>query len=161
MNRSDDTDRFLQDVERLLRDGADDIALTAILDQTLSHCSCVVGTIHRLNPSTGVLDLVVHRGIPDAIMDRVRHVPVGKGMAGLAAARRECVQVCNLQTDESGQAKPGAKLTGMEGSIAVPMLVEGVVRGVLGVAKPTAYEFTAAEKRVLLDVASLVGERLG
>lgn len=161
MNPSDGADRLLDDIERRLRDGPGQDVQAVVLDLILSHFSSVVGTIHRLNPSTGALDLVVHRGIPDAILDRVRHVPVGKGMAGLAAERRECVQVCNLQTDESGQAKPAAKLTGMAGSIAVPMLVEGVVRGVLGVAKPMAYDFTAAEKRILLDVARLVGERLG
>jgi len=146
---------------RLDRGVPDEQSLTAILDQVLAYFSCTVGTIHRLNPATGLLDLVVHCGIPEAIIDRVRQVPIGKGMAGLAAERRECVQVCNLQSDESGQAKPAAKLTGMEGSIAVPMLVDRVVRGVLGVAKPTAYEFNAAEKRLLLDIASLIGQRLG
>jgi putative methionine-R-sulfoxide reductase with GAF domain len=81
-------------------------------------------------------------------------------MAGLAAERRECVQICNLQSDKSGQVKPMAKLTGMEGSIAVPMLVDGEVCGVLGVAKPTEYEFTPAEKQLLLDIGGLIGRRL-
>ena len=65
------------------------------------------------------------------------------------------MQVCNLQTDQSGVVRPGAKMTQMEGSLAVPMLDGGALRGVLGIAKPVAYEFTAAETQLLLDVAAL------
>lgn len=127
------------------------------LDLILAEFKCPVGTIHRLNEPDGLLHLLVRRGIPDAILDRVNRIPVGKGMAGLAAERRECVEVCNLQTDTSGDAKPGAKMTGMEGSIAVPMLIGGRVVGVLGVAKPTAYTFTEVERHELLAVAAALG----
>ena len=134
--------------------------LQSDIEQALARFQCVVGTIHRFDPTTRQLELLTHRGIPDEILPQVQRIPIGKGMAGLAARRRECVTVCNLQTDESGAAKPGAKLTGMEGSIAVPMLVNGGLRGVLGVAKPTAYEFSESEKKLLLHVASLIGQRL-
>jgi len=83
-------------------------------------------------------------------------VPVGKGIAGLAAERLEPISICNIQTDQSGQVRPGAKGTGMEGSVAVPMLVGGVLRGVLGVAKVEAYDWTEEEKQTLLEI----GERL-
>ena len=42
-------------------------------------------------------------------------------MAGLAVQRKEPVSVCNLQTDASGAARPGAKATGMEGALVVPI----------------------------------------
>ena len=57
--------------------------------------------------------------------------------------------ICNLQTDTSGQAKPGARATGMEGSVAVPMLVDGDLRGVLGIAKANAYDWPAEETAAL------------
>lgn len=132
-------------------------AWQSALDLILAEFKCPVGTIHKLDAASGLLHLLVRRGIPDAILDRVNRIPIGKGMAGLAAERRECVEVCNLQTDTSGDAKPGAKLTGMEGSIAVPMLVDGRVVGVLGVAKPSAYTFSDAEKQALLAIAAEIG----
>jgi len=88
-------------------------------------------------------------------------VPIGKGMAGIAAERRQPVQVCNLQTDNSGVARPAAKETRMEGSIAVPMLVGDGLKGVLGVAKPVAYDFTEAETGSLLEIAAAIGDCLG
>ena len=91
-------------------------------------------------------------------MDRVRLIPIGKGMAGLAAARRAPVQVCNLQSDDSGVAKAGAKLTQMEGSIAAPMLVGETLCGTIGVAKPTPYEFSRDEAERLMRVGGLIGE---
>jgi putative methionine-R-sulfoxide reductase with GAF domain len=108
-----------------------------------------------------MLRLLAQRGIPDTIRDRVEVIPIGKGMAGLAAERRQPVQVCNLQTDTSGVAKPGARETRMEGAIAVPMLAAGTVCGVLGVAKPVVHEFSAAETALLQAVADDVGQSFG
>lgn len=130
------------------------MTLDDYLHQTLTRFGCVTGTVHRFDAGPRLLHLVACRGIPDAIRARIEQIPLGKGMAGLAAERLEPVQVCNLQTDDSGVAKPAARLTGMEGAIAVPMLVDGRLRGVLGVAKPTAYEFSADERRALLEIAS-------
>ena len=93
-------------------------------------------------------------------MDRIESIPIGKGMAGLAAERREPVQLCNLQTDTSGQAKPAARKTGMEGSIALPILVGDELRGVLGVAKPIEYDFTTDEKDLLMRIGTLIGQNL-
>jgi L-methionine (R)-S-oxide reductase len=81
----------------------------------------------------------------------VETVPVGKGMAGLAAERRQPVTVCNLQTDTSGDVRPGAKATGMEGAIALPMFRGDDVAGVLGVANHGTREFSEEETARLLE----------
>jgi len=89
-------------------------------------------------------------------VDKVQIIPVGKGMAGIAAERKEPVQMCNLQTDDSGVARPAAKMTKMEGSLAAPMMVNGEVHGVLGIAKPTAYDFSTEQIELLLAVGTLL-----
>jgi signal transduction protein with GAF and PtsI domain len=88
---------------------ANDDALGKVLDLILADFDCRVGTIHDWNAEKNLLRLRACRGMPEAILDKVRSIPIGKGMAGLAAQRREPVQVCNLQTDESGVAKPDAR----------------------------------------------------
>jgi L-methionine (R)-S-oxide reductase len=152
---------LLNDIEsRLARDGTSADALHAVLDQILSAFGCAVGTLHSLDSGSGMLSLLAHRGVPATLLSRVQVIPIGKGMAGLAAQRAEPVQVCNLQTDTTGAAKPAAKETGMEGSLAVPMLCADRVRGVLGIAKPIACEFSAGEIAVLLQIAGVVGRFL-
>ncbi len=93
-------------------------------------------------------------------MPRIQKIPIGKGLAGLAAERRQPVQVCNLQTDASGAARPGAKETGMEGCIALPILSGDQVVGVLGVAKPTAYDFNETEIALLMKIGGVIGKYL-
>jgi L-methionine (R)-S-oxide reductase len=152
---------LLNEVETLLAsEGATDTGLGRALDRVLVHFDCAVGTIHFLDPGSQMLLLRAQRGIPDQLAGKVGRIPVGKGMAGLAAQRREPVQVCNLQTDDSGVARPAARETRMEGSIAVPMLQDGAVRGVLGIAKPVVHEFSPAETALLQEVANTLGKYL-
>lgn len=133
----------------------------ALLERLLREFDCVVGTVHVLDSTDGQLHLMAQRGLPPPMLDKVAVIPIGKGMAGIAAERRTPVQVCNLQTDASGVVRPGAKMTQMAGSLAAPMLDGTTLRGVLGVAKPVAYEFTPGETQLLLDVGACVASHLG
>jgi signal transduction protein with GAF and PtsI domain len=130
----------------------------AVLTAALAHFDCQAGTVHLLRG--GVLKLAAHRNLPPQVVQIVETVPIGKGIAGLAAERREPVTICNLQTDTSGQARPGAKATGMEGSIAVPMLANNDLRGVLGIAKAGAYDWSDDETRLLTQLAAALAERV-
>ena len=130
----------------------------AVLDESIRAFDCQAGTVHWLDAQSGMLKLAAHRNIPEMIVKLAATVPIGKGIAGLAAQNREPVSLCNLQTDTSGQALPAAKTTGMEGSLAVPMLVDGELRGVLGVAKATAHDWSDAEKSLMLAIAARLGE---
>jgi L-methionine (R)-S-oxide reductase len=139
---------LITEISELVAAGGSD-SLPEVLDRVLAHFDCVTGTVHLLGED-GVLELLAQRGIPESILPMVSKIPVGKGMAGLAAERRKPVQVCNLQTDESGDVRPGAKDTRMEGSVAAPMFdVAGELMGTLGVAKPVAYEFSDEEMTLL------------
>ncbi len=66
--------------------------------------------------------------------------------------------MCNLQTDESGVARPSAKETKVEGSMAAPMLLNGKLYGTLGVAKPVPYEFSPEEINTLMQIGSRVAQ---
>ena len=92
------------------------------------------GTIHLLGDD-GVLHLkAASAGLPQVVLDTIKDVPVGKGMAGLAVERKEPVNACNIQTDATGDVRPGARATGLQGSVVVPMLRGDDAIGALGVA---------------------------
>jgi putative methionine-R-sulfoxide reductase with GAF domain len=94
-------------------------------------------------------------GLPPHVADIVKRVPVGKGMAGLAAERNAPVSACNIQTDTSGDVRPGAKQTGVNGAIVVPIRdADGRVRGTLGIGVHREYDYTAEETERLMEEAS-------
>lgn len=141
-----------------LRDVISSAPLETALNATLSHFECAAGTWHTLEDNTLHLKASCH--IPPPVLAVIQSVPVGKGIAGLAAERRQPVSLCNLQTDESGQARPGAKATGMEGSLAVPAFSPaGDLKGVLGIAKPTAHDWSETEKKAVLAAAAVFAAR--
>lgn len=121
---------------------------------------CSTGTIHTLDTETQLLNLRAQVGIPEFLLPKMSQIPIGKGMAGIAAERREPVEMCNLQTDESGVARPSAKETKVEGSLAAPMLLNGDLHGVIGIAKPVPYDFTEAEIGDLMKIGEEVSRHL-
>lgn len=128
------------------------------LSKILAALEAETGTVHWLR-SDGLLHLEQHAGgIPDALLPVIQRIPVGKGMAGLAAERVEPVQVCNLQSDASGTARPGARSTGMRGSICVPMMKGGQLVGVLGVAVGHERDFSDSETAWLLKAGTILAE---
>jgi signal transduction protein with GAF and PtsI domain len=135
-------------------------AWATLLENVLTEFDCVSGTLHRLDPSDGLLKLVASVRIPEALLPIISTIAVGKGIAGAAAERREPVELCNLQTDTSGVAKDGAKQTQVQGSIAVPALAGDILCGTLGIGKRVPYDFTSEEKAKLLALASDIAERL-
>jgi signal transduction protein with GAF and PtsI domain len=122
------------------------------LELTIAHFHADSGTIHILE-SDGLLHLkAASQGLPEAVLAIVRTVPVGKGMAGLAVERAAPVGACNIQTDGSGDVRPGAKVTGMEGAIVVPILDGEKAAGALGIANRSERTFSSQETALLMEV---------
>ena len=127
------------------------------LEAILGRFAADTGTIHLLDD--GVLILKAHVGIPPEVVRIVATVPIGKGMAGLAAARNEPVSTCNIQVDRGGDVRPGAKQTGVGGAIVVPIRdADGGLVGTLGIGVHRQHEYTAAEIARLLEEASLLAK---
>jgi len=126
------------------------------LDLTVEHFHADSGTIHMLE-SDGVLHLkAASKGLPEPVLAIVRRVPIGKGMAGLAVERAEPVSACNIQTDSSGSVQPGAKATGIEGALVVPIFQGEKAIGALGIGNRAARTFSGEETALLLDVGRTI-----
>jgi GAF domain-containing protein len=126
-------------------------SLDACLELALQYFSADSGTIHLLE-SDGLLHLkAASRGIPEVVINTVRTVPVGKGMAGLAVERKKPVDACNIQTDASGDVRPGARATAMQGAIVVPIFRGEEAVGALGIANRAERIFSEDEIRILTE----------
>lgn len=104
----------------------------------------VAGTVHLRG--SGDLALRAAVNIPPKVVEVVRAIPKGKGMAGLAWERNEPVHTCNLKSDTSGDVRPGAKAVDANAAVAIPIHdAAGGIRGVVGIAYMGERDITEAE----------------
>lgn len=152
----------LEQIELLLATGGEP---PAVLEETLRRVLTLfrseTGTIHRLDPEKQLLQLTAQVGLPPFMLDIVKTIPVGKGIAGETVVRGGPVTMCNLQTDTSGVAKPGAKQTGVGGALCVPIRRGEIIVGTIGVGTKREHEYTPEETQVLETVGRLLGDVIG
>lgn len=142
-------------LERLRGLAAERPSFAPALALILAHFRAESGTVHEL--AGGQLELRAHTpGMPPPVLAVIQRIPLGKGMAGLAVERGEPVTACNLQTDTSGDVRPGARATGLRGSIVVPMIGAHGVNGALGIGNREERVFTPAEVELLLAAARIL-----
>ena len=135
-------------------------SLEKILADTLAKFNSETGTIHRLDVETQLLHLVAQAGLPPQMLEVVKTIPVGKGIAGETAQKNRPVTICNLQTDASGVAKPGAKQTGVGGAVCVPIRNGDQIAGTFGIGTRHEREYSAAEINALQDIANSMADLL-
>jgi signal transduction protein with GAF and PtsI domain len=130
-------------------------ALDAILVATETTC----GTVHLLEPDRAMLRLVAARQIPPPVLEKIGLIPIGKGMAGVAALTKQPVTTCNLQQDDAGGViRQGARATGVQGALALPLLRGEEAVGALGVATREPRDFTRAEIDRLLAIGRALAD---
>lgn len=139
-----------------IRSAAAEGNLSEVLRLTIASFGAESGTLHMIGPD-GFLHLKAGgEEMPEHLRNMIRRIPIGKGMAGLAAERKEPVTACNIQTDTSGDVRPGAKLTGMEGAIVVPVMKGEEVMGTLGIANRHERTFSEEETTALMEIGRLL-----
>jgi GAF domain-containing protein len=148
---------FLKPIEAL---AAQPNSLEPVLRETLKLFASETGTIHRLDAPTQLLQLVAQIGLPPPLLEVVKLIPVGKGIAGETVAKNRPVTICNLQTDTSGVAKPGAKQTGVGGAVCVPVRSGEKIVGTFGIGTRREHEYSAAEINALQAIANSLAAQL-
>ena len=146
-------------VKALLQGGRDQqTILPEVLQLVLTELHSETGTIHRLDQEKQLLHLTAQVGLPPFMLDIVKTIPVGKGIAGETVVRGGPVTMCNLQTDTSGVAKPGAKQTGVGGALCVPIRRGEIIVGTIGIGTKREHEYTPEETQMLETVGRLLGD---
>ena len=136
-------------------DAGIETALDAILAATETTC----GTVHLLQADRATLRLVAARQIPPPVLEKIRIIPIGKGMAGVAVETKQPVTTCNLQKDDAGGViRQGARATGVQGALALPLLRGGQAVGALGVATREPRDFSRVEIDRLLEIGRALAD---
>src|ERR1700689_2690161 len=154
-------EELCEQVEDLLKNNPNrETVLEQILHVVLANFNSETGTIHKLDSENQLLYLASQVGLPPQMLEVVKTIPVGKGIAGQVVAQNKPVTICNLQTDSSGVAKPGAKQTGVGGALCVPLRDGGKTVGTIGIGTMRQHEYTPDETRALEEIGKLIGAQL-
>ena len=130
-----------------------------VLRLVISHTNADSGTLHLVGEDGHLHLAAASAGLPPQVMDAIRTIPIGKGMAGLAVERRQPVDACNIQTDESGDVRPGARATELAGAIVVPLMLGEEAIGALGIANRVERTFTQEEINELMEAGRRIAAR--
>jgi len=155
------TDTLDQRIQAALAGASEDGRFAAALAVVQQAFNAQMGTLHRLDADDHLHLVAVSPGLPEPVLAASRRIPLGKGIAGEAAATAKPVSLCNLQTDTSGVARPGAKATGLGGSLCVPAFDGTRVVGTLGIGWMGERAITDDETVALLAAARVLGPALG
>lgn len=154
-------DELREQIEALLKsDPNRETVLEQILHVVLAKFHSKTGTIHLLDDEKQTLFLAAQVGLPPQMLEVVKTIPVGKGIAGQVIAQNKPVTICNLQTDSSGVAKPGAKQTGVGGALCVPLRDGEKIVGTFGIGTVCQHKYTPEETCELEEIARLIGRFL-
>lgn len=123
------------------------------LESLIANVGGSAGTVHEQRGED--LYLTAAHNIPPEVVKIVAHVTHGKGMAGVAQMKKKPVQTCNLQTDDTGNIKPGAKAVDAQKAVALPVTDDaGEVRAIVGIAWTQEGEVGPDEEEVLMKLVS-------
>ena len=151
------TNELIERLDLILRGEGDLSArLQAGVEELAEQFQARSCTFHRAIEDNTFLELVAQTGLPPHIAELSTRIPFGKGMAGICAQRREPVTMCNLQTDDSGGARPAARDTRVEGAVVVPLLIDGRVAATLGIGKGEEYDYSDDELQALEKCAAVL-----
>lgn len=124
-------------------------ALRRLLREAARLLPAQSGTVCLLNPTTGFLEIEAAFGLPDdAPLLRLR---IGEGLTGWVARTGRSVRIGNVAQDRRYfELRPGVC-----SELAVPLLADGEVRGVINLDADVPEAFSAADDALLTDLAAL------
>lgn len=136
------------------------LELETILNDTLAKTLEVLtldgGAIHLLDPHTGQLSLTSHRGISEALVDKMRSFQVSDDLVGRVVALEEPVVLTDLSQDPNLRWL-GMATEGVESFVSVPLKAKDQVSGALSLVSRNARHFTPRDVEMLTSVCNQIG----
>lgn len=130
--------------------------LAYALDRVLEVVETEAGGVYLLDPECDELTLVVHRGLPDQLVEDIRHLKLGEGLSGRVALSGEPIIVRNLQDDPRLVHKT-PRDEGLRGFASMPLRSNFKTYGTLNIHTHVDREFSESDVQLLASMASQIG----
>lgn len=135
-------------------------SLEAMLEHALNKVLEVVqtdaGGVYMLDDERGELNLVVHRGMSEAVWRDFDRLKLGEGLSGRVASEGRPIVVRNL-ADDPRLTRMAARAVGFRAFASVPLRSNFRTYGTLNVHARTDREFSEEEVQLLTSMASQIG----
>jgi signal transduction histidine kinase len=140
--------RLLNEVNNVLHSTLDpEQALQLIVREAVRVMRASSGSVVLINPTNGLLEIQAAQGLPAGA--RRLKLRVGEGLTGWVARTGQPARVSDVRADQRYiMVRPGVR-----SELAVPLEVEGEVRGVLNVDADRLDAFSAADQELLQALA--------
>lgn len=141
--------KLLYEVSKVIHSSLDpQEALHLILREAVKLLGASSGSVALLNPTTGCLEIEAGHGLPeDAFSMRLR---MNEGITGWVSRKGAPARVADVLLDE----RYVAVAPGVRSELAVPLLVDGNLRGVLNMDSERVDAFTEEDQAVLEELAA-------
>jgi len=126
------------------------------LDRVLEVVETEAGGVYLLDEARQELTLVVHRGLPDALINDIRCLRLGEGLSGRVALSGEPIILRNLK-DDPRLIHQTAREEGLRGFASMPLRSSFKTYGTLNIHTHVDREFSEQDVQLLASMASQIG----
>ena len=133
-----------------------DAMLGYALDRVLEVVETEAGGVYLLDEARQELTLVVHRGLPKALIDDIRCLKLGEGLSGRVARSGEPIILRNLK-DDPRLIHQTAREEGLRGFASMPLRSNFKTYGTLNIHTHADREFSQEDLQLLASMASQIG----
>jgi len=133
-----------------------DVILRDSLAKVLEVLDVRVGAVFLTDDEKGELNLMVHQGLPDDVVEEMQVTPVGESCPGVVALKGELLLVQDSQ-DDSHSDSPIERHPEFKSMAGVPLESKGRVRGVLCLLSRKPERFAEKDLKLLVTIGSEIG----
>jgi len=136
-----------------------DDMLNNVLDRTLQILDIKHGAVHLLDKETGILTMLVYRGVDDEEIHMFSPLKIGEGSIGRVAQSGEAIWFESIPDSIHlfrEDVRDNLIKKGLKSAICIPLKIRGEVLGLMSAATEGERLFTTEEKELLLTIGSQI-----
>jgi len=133
-----------------------DTILRSSLEKVLEVLELKVGAVFLSDESNSELNMMVHQGLPDFVVEQLQVIPVGESCPGMVAQIGEPLLVGDLSRAKHSLG-PIEKYPEFKSLVGVPLVSKGKVRGVLCLISRKLNRFGTQDLNLLVTIGSEIG----
>jgi signal transduction histidine kinase len=157
LNESVEELKALAEVSRAVSSSLDlETVLATIAARAVPLSDADAGALYEFDEAARVLRLQAHHNMSDELVAAIQARPVrlGEGISGAAAARREPIQIADLDSEAGYTFRDEMRRPGYRAFLAVPMLREDALVGALMVCRQAPGAFADETVRLVQTLAN-------